>query len=219
VRLPQPPLLVITDAGQASRPLLDVAEAAFAGGCRWLSLREKGLPAAERAALLRRLVALGHHWQALVMVHEDVAAAVAAGAGGVPLPAGGSPAAARRELGAAALIGLSAHGADEIARAAAEGADYVTLSPIFASASKPGYGPLLGSAELARLVAQAPLPVVALGGIADAATVTAALAAGAQGVAVMGGVFAAADPMRATQTLVASLALAAARAAPHSPEG
>ena len=57
--LPQPPLLVISDRSQATRPLMEIAAAAFRGGCRWFSLREKDLPAAERRDLLRALVALG----------------------------------------------------------------------------------------------------------------------------------------------------------------
>jgi thiamine-phosphate pyrophosphorylase len=208
--IPQPPLLVITDASQASQSLPEIAAAAFAGGCRWLSLREKGLRPEDRLALLRRLVALGRRWDARVMVHDDVDAALVAGAAGVHLPAGGSPAAARRRLGAGALIGFSAHDAAEIARGAGEGADYVTLSPLFASASKPGYGPALGSEGFARLAADAPLPVIALGGIADPAEIGAAVAAGAAGVAVMGAVMAAADPFGATQTILRGLAAALA---------
>ena len=56
--LPQPPLLVISDRSQARHPLMEIAAAAFAGGCRWFSLREKDLPAGERCALLAELVAL-----------------------------------------------------------------------------------------------------------------------------------------------------------------
>ena len=58
MRLPVPPLLVISDRRQARRPLEELAEAAFAGGCRWFSLREKDLPPAERRALLGALVVL-----------------------------------------------------------------------------------------------------------------------------------------------------------------
>src|SRR5690606_32529891 len=39
--------------------------------------------------------------------------------------------------------GRSCHSGAEVARAAAEGAAWVTLSPFAASRSKPGYGPLL----------------------------------------------------------------------------
>ena len=55
---------------------------------------------ASRAALLRRLVALAQPYGATVMVHDDIAAAMAAAAGGVHLPRGASPIAARRGLGA-----------------------------------------------------------------------------------------------------------------------
>ncbi len=163
MRLPAPPLLVITDRRQARRPLEDIAAAAFAGGCRWLSLREKDLPAAERRDLLRRLVALGRSWGAVVGVHEDVAAARAEGAGAIHLPDGTSPAAARAALGAAVVIGVSAHDAPGIARAAAAGADYVTISPVFASASKPGYGPALGVEAVATMASAAAIPVRRLG--------------------------------------------------------
>jgi thiamine-phosphate pyrophosphorylase len=80
-------------------------------------------------------------------------------------------------------VGRSCHNADEVARAAAEGCDYITLSPVFATASKPGYGPALGVDGLARLAATAP-PVYALGGILPG-DVPGVLAA-AHGIAVMG---------------------------------
>ncbi|MGC2415813.1 MAG: thiamine phosphate synthase, partial [Stellaceae bacterium] len=83
MKLPDPPLLVISDRSQARRPLTEIAEAAFRGGGRWFSLREKDLPAAERADLLRALVALGHPFGATVTAHEDIEAVVAAGADGV----------------------------------------------------------------------------------------------------------------------------------------
>ena len=83
-------------ARQARRPLIEIAAAAFAGGCRWFSLREKDLPAAERRALLARAGgARATDYGATVTVHDDIDAAVAAGAGGVHLPGGGDPAAAR----------------------------------------------------------------------------------------------------------------------------
>jgi thiamine-phosphate pyrophosphorylase len=81
VSLPFPPVLVITDRRQAKRPLEEIAAALFAGGCRWLSLREKDLPAAERRALLQRLVALAKDCGATVTVHDDLDAAAALGVG------------------------------------------------------------------------------------------------------------------------------------------
>src|SRR5579864_8838368 len=162
MNLPDPPLLVISDRSQARRPLIEIAEAAFSAGCRWFSLREKDLPAAERRRLLRALAALGRRYEATVMLHEDVDAAVAAGAGGVHLPGGGDPAAARRRL-PSGLIGVSAHSPEEAAAQLRAGADYATLSPIFLTQSKPGYGPAVGLAALEEAARLAPGPVVALG--------------------------------------------------------
>jgi thiamine-phosphate pyrophosphorylase len=209
VTLPDPPLLVITDRRQARRPLEEVAAAAFAGGCRWLSLREKDLPAAERVDLLRRLVALGRRHGAIVGVHDDLDAALAADARAVHFPDGASTSTARARLGADLLIGISAHDAAGIARAAQDGADYATISPIFVSASKPEYGPALGLAPLAALAREAALPLLALGGI-DEAAIAGAIEAGASGVAVMGEAMRAADTAGCVAALAARLRAALA---------
>jgi thiamine-phosphate pyrophosphorylase len=203
VRLPVPPLLVISDRHQARRPLDEVAEAIFAGGCRWLSLREKDLPAAERRALLNALVLIGRRWKATVTVHEDVEAAVMAGAGGVHLPSAGHPEAARARL-PAGLIGASAHSAAEASALLHSGADYVTISPVFITASKPGYGPAIGLDSLAKMVARVPGPVIALGGI-NTANVPLCLSAGASGVAVMGEVMRATNPQAAVEAMLAAI--------------
>jgi thiamine-phosphate pyrophosphorylase len=202
--LPSPPLLVISDRAQATRPLPEIAEAAFRAGARWFSLREKDLPEEERRDLLRRLVALGRRYGATITVHDDVAAAVATGADGVHLPGGGDPAGARRLL-PSGLIGVSAHAPSEAAATLAAGADYATLSPIFPTLSKPGYGPAAGLGALAQAARLAAGPVVALGGI-EARHVAACLAAGARGIAVMGEIMRATDPEAATRRLLAALA-------------
>ena len=85
-----------------------------------------------------------------------------------------------------AVVGRSCHSAAELARARAEGCDHAFVSPVFLTASKPGHGPALGLAGLAELVPLGP-PVYALGGIGPD-DVAGCLAAGARGVAVMGGV-------------------------------
>ncbi len=200
MRLPDPPFLVISDRSQAGQPLEQIAEAAFSGGCRWFSLREKDLPSAERRTLLATLVALGRRFDATVMVHDDIEAAVATGAAGVHLPSGGDPRAARARL-PGALIGASAHSGPEVASLLRAGADYVTVSPVFLTASKPGYGPALGLDQLAAITAAADGPVIALGGVSPD---NAALcrAAGAHGIAVMGEVMRAADPQATVARLI-----------------
>jgi thiamine-phosphate pyrophosphorylase len=203
VRLPVPPLLVISDRHQAQRPLEEVAKAVFAGGCRWFSLREKDLPPGERCALLGELVALGRRFGAVVTAHEDIEAVAATGADGVHLPSGGNPATARARL-PGALIGASAHSADEAAALLRAGADYVTLSPVFVTASKPGYGPALGLNGLTHIVSQVPGPVMALGGITPA-NAALCLSTGVRGVAVMGEVMRSADPGATVESILRAM--------------
>jgi thiamine-phosphate pyrophosphorylase len=201
--LPEPPLLVISDRSQAARPLIEIAAAAFEGGCRWFSLREKDLPAAKRRALMAELVALGRRYGATTMAHDDINAVEAVGAAGVHLPSGGDPAAARRRL-PQALIGASAHsGAEAVAQLQA-GADYVTLSPIFLTDSKPGYGPALGLDALAAAARTAPGPIIALAGI-NPDNAAQCLTAGARGIAVMGEIMRAADPEATVRRLIAAI--------------
>jgi len=203
VNLPDPPLLVISDRSQARLPLIDITEAAFRGGCRWFSLREKDLPAAERRVLLADLVELGRPFGAVVMAHEDIDSVEAVSAAGVHLPAGSDPAAVGRRL-PRGLIGVSAHSENEAGAQLRAGADYVTLSPIFLTDSKPGYGPALGLDALAAAAAKAPGPIVALGGITPH-NAAACLAAGARGVAVMGEIMRAADPETTIRRLLQAI--------------
>ena len=201
--LPEPRLLVISDRRQARRPLVAVAEASFASGCRWFSLREKDMPADERRGLLASLVELGHRFGAVVTAHEDLDAAIAVGADGVHLPAGGDPDAARARL-PGGLVGVSAHSPAEAAALLCAGADYVTISPVFLTLSKPGYGPAIGLDGLARTVVAAPGPVIALGGINPQNAVL-CRAAGAAAVAVMGEVMRADDPGAVVCALIGAL--------------
>jgi thiamine-phosphate pyrophosphorylase len=161
------------------------------------------LPAEDRRALLGDLVALGRRFGAVVTAHDDIAAVAAAGADGVHLPSEGSPVATRARL-LGALIGASAHSADEAAALLRAGADYVTASPVFVTASKPGYGPALGLNGLAHIVGQTPGPVLALGGV-TAENAAACLIAGARGIAVMGEVMRAADPQGTVEHLLRAM--------------
>ena len=202
MKLPSPPLLVISDRSQAGRPLPEIAAAAFAGGCRWFSLREKDLPAEERRRLLAALVTLGRRFGAIVTVHDDIEAVIATGAHGVHLPGASDPAAARLRL-PRGLIGVSAHSPSEAAALLAAKADYVSLSPIFPSPSKPDYGPPLGLGAIREAAVSG--AVIALAGI-DETNAAACLAAGAAGIAIMGDIMRAADPETTVRRLIEAIA-------------
>jgi thiamine-phosphate pyrophosphorylase len=207
VRAPLPgPLLVITDRHQARHPLETIAAAVGRGGARWLLFRDKDLAARERGDLALRLARIAEEQGFALSISADVALAAAIGAAGVHLQAVGEVAAARERL-AHGIIGMSAHSLADVAAAATAGADYVTLSPIFLTESKPGYGPALGIESL-RTAAALGIPVLALAGV-TAATAGACLAVGASGVAVMGEVMRAQDPARVVGELVAACGAAA----------
>jgi thiamine-phosphate pyrophosphorylase len=205
VRLPNPPLLVITDRRHARGDIGDVAELAFLAGCRWLSLREKDLPAHDQAALLGDLLEHARRHAATVTLHGDPKIVRESGAGGVHLPANADAAEARRLLGKDALIGMSIHDATEARAADPDVLDYVVAGPVFETASKPGYGPALGPKGLAAIVKASPVPVIAVGGI-NTKNLPDCSAAGARGVAVMGGVMRAKNPAGAVMQLLGALA-------------
>ena len=216
-------LLVVLEPADCRPALL---QALHAGGARWFWLRAKDLPAeGQRAAVADfraalpaadAVLSLGARIQARTFVTLGLVPRVHGDAGanqpvdardkpehdhrlGMHLPRDADPAAARAALGPEALLGVSAHDGGELARAAAAGADYATLSPLFPTASKPG-APALGLEVFARLAADAGLPVLALGGVGPA-QVAAALDAGAAGVAVRGALNRASDPAAAVAAM------------------
>ena len=199
--LPTPPLLVISDRHLARHPLPDLAEAAFNAGLRWFMVREKDLDEAALDALVGNIVARARPFGGLVSVNGNAAVAARQGAGSVHLPQGHDVTEARRITGDGTLIGVSAHNEAEARKADDDGADYVTLSPIFTPTNTPGYGPALGVGELNRIADDLPIPVIALGGI----TAANAGACRAVGVAVLGTVMAADDPGTATRALLDAL--------------
>lgn len=213
--LPAPPLLFITDRHAATADLREVVAAALHAGCRWLMVREKDLATAALTALAADIVALARPFEARVLVNGDIAAARESGAGGVHVQSPAAILPARAALGQGALIGLSTHSAAEARDGLAAGADYVTVSPVFLTASKPGYGPALGLDGLAVACASAHGPVIALAGISPA-NAAQCLAAGAGGVAVMGGIMRAADPEAETRALLGAIA-SARRKSPCAP--
>jgi len=204
LRLPDPPLLLVTDRRQARHPLADIVAAALAGGCRWVSLREKDLPEDEQVPLARTLCRLAHKSSARVMLHGEASLAKLAGADGVHLPSGSDPATARALLGPEKLVGVSIHTVSEAASIDPAMVDYALAGPAFETPSKPGYGPEIGRKGLFEIARAAGVPVLAIGGI-NTARVAEVIAAGCAGVAVMGGVMRAADPQHEVGALIATL--------------
>lgn len=182
---------MLTDGAQAAAAGHDLGELLVRiveAGTRGIVIRERHLPPAERRDVV------------------GAAESLMAAAGGGLIVVASPPLHPRDNVHLTAsdptpavrprVVGRSCHGPGELRAAALDGCDYATLSPIFPTLSKPGYGPALGVEALQG----APLPVYALGGVV-AGNAERCLAAGAFGVAVMGSVMRAADPERAVREL------------------
>jgi thiamine-phosphate diphosphorylase len=190
-----PRLHVVTDDEVLASPeFAGRAEAVLvAGGADVaLHLRGHGTTAAVLESLGERLVAAALRSGGWLLVNDRIDVAMAVRANGVQLGAASLPVTdARALLGAGARIGYSAHDAEEALLAAADGADFVVMGTIYRSASHPDVAPA-GVAALRACAARAGVPVIAIGGVTPAHVAETA-AAGAHGVAVLGGVWSAAD--------------------------
>ncbi|MGO9064404.1 MAG: thiamine phosphate synthase [Myxococcaceae bacterium] len=181
--------------------VLAQAEQLLKGGVRVLQLRLKRTPGAEAVALIRLLTAEAHAARAALVVNDRVDWALLAAADGVHLGDEDLPVEeARRLLGPKALVGVTVRSARAAQAAQAAGADYVGLGPIFSPRSKEVAAPLLGIAGLREVVAQSPLPVVAIGGI-GLPSIRAVARAGAYAAAVVSDVLGAKDIARRVQQL------------------
>jgi len=187
-------LYALTDTGLTPNAKLKTAvEAAIRGGARLVQYRDKSGDAARRAEEARALVEICRGHGVLLIVNDDVELAAAVDADGVHLGKDdGDPVAARVRLGPRALVGVSCYDSLERAVAAAQaGADYVAFGSFYASDSKPGAvrppTTLLGDARR-RLS----IPLCAIGGITPE-NGAALVAAGADMLAVIRGLFAAPD--------------------------
>jgi thiamine-phosphate pyrophosphorylase len=175
-----------------------------------VQLREKDLAAArlfEIAAVLRRLTS---DYGARLLINDRVDVAMAVDADGVHLGMSSLPVAeARRILGDKRLIGYSAHSVAEALQAQKDGADYVTLGPVFPTSSKAAYGEPLGVAALAEASCDMDIPVFALGGI-KGSSVADVLSTGVHGIALISAIMAAPDPLLETESLLQTIARHAA---------
>lgn len=183
--------MLVTDRLETrGRDLVDVVEAAVAGGVGLVQVRERDLPEAEVAALVRAILERLRERPVKLLVNGHAALARALGVG-LHLPAAAPPPASPRPP----LCGRAVHDEAEARRALAEQASYVVVGPVFSTGSKPGH-PGTGADALARLAGiVTPVPVFAIGGFSPERVAT-AIGAGAHGVAVRSAILGAPDPAR-----------------------
>jgi thiamine biosynthesis protein ThiS len=189
-----PRLMLVTDRRRAGLPIVEVVRLAVTGGVDAVLIREKDLSQDELAALTREILdVVGDSERVLINGAPGIASELGTG---LHLPEDAKLSDVERSrLAEGALVGRSVH--DVASARGSVGFDYVIAGHVFETGSKAGL-PVLGLNGLSAIVAAAPCPVLAIGGILPG-TVSNVLASGAYGVAVMSGICASLDPERKTR--------------------
>jgi thiamine-phosphate pyrophosphorylase len=200
-----PTLYLVTDPEMArGRSLIDVVGAAVRGGVTLVQLRDKHADARVLLLTARALKAVLDPVGVPLIVNDRVDVAHAAGAGchvgQSDLPA----AAARAILGPDAIIGISLDDPEQARAIDPALVDYVAHGPFAATVTKADAGGPTGTEGLAATRRLTGLPLIAIGGI-DPRNAAAAVRAGADGVAVVSAIMAAADPEAASRELRAAI--------------
>ena len=197
-------LCLVTDRGLAAgRSVIDVALAAVRGGATMVQLREKDATTRafvdEARALKAALAPLG----VPLAINDRLDVALAVDADGLHVGQDDMPVeAARRLIGPGKFIGLSITAVDQVLRPDAAAADYLGVGPIYLQQTKVDAAAPLGVDGLRRIRAMTGKPIVAIGGLTpdNSAPV---LAAGADGLAVVSAIVAAADPEATARRFIA----------------
>ena len=195
-------LYVITDESISHGiPHAGIARRALEGGADVIQLRDKTRSCRDLVRIGKEIHAMTKPAGALFIVNDRLDVALACGADGVHLGQGDiSPGVARQLSPPGFIIGVSVGDSREAQSAEREGADYVVLSPVFATSSKDDAGPGHGLRQLRAIRRSVAIPVLAIGGIGPG-NVRDVIRAGADGIAVISAVVSAPDIAKAARDL------------------
>ena len=195
-------LYLVTDPRLSERrSLLNMVEAAVKGGAGIVQYRDKESGTRKMVETAKSLCHVCHRLGACFLVNDRVDVALAVGADGVHVGQDDMPIdIARMLLGSGKLIGITVHNAEEIRQAEKEGADYLSLAPVYATSTKSDHQTPLGPEGVKRLAAMSHIPVLAIGGInhSNAAEV---VRSGVQGICVVSAILSAEDPLSTAREL------------------
>ena len=184
---------LISDFSQhQATPITEQVEKALQGGVRVLQLREKDLSPKELLEQALEIKPVIEKYDAKLFINDRADIAQIAGAHGVHLTEVSVPAGEIKDNFSDLMVGVSTHTKEGALLAEADGADFITFSPVYETPSKIHLGPPQGPERLGEIVKSVHLPVLALGGI-KLNRVPEVLEQGAHGVAVISGIWDAKD--------------------------
>jgi thiamine-phosphate pyrophosphorylase len=195
-------LYLVTDSALAmGRPLLDVVGAAVDGGVTCVQVREKDLPPRAYIEQLLSVRPLLRERGIPLFVNDRLDVALAVEADGIHLGQTDLPLAMARNIAAGRLlIGVSCESVRDATEAERGGADYVSVSPVFATPTKTDTAPSQGLDGVRAVRRAVRVPVVAIGGI-NATNAGEVIRAGADGICVVSAIVSAPDPRAAAALL------------------
>jgi thiamine-phosphate pyrophosphorylase len=195
-----PKLYAITDRRLSGLTHAEQVARLIEGGAAFIQLREKHLSPREFYGEAEEALRVARARGAKLIVNDRADIALALGADGVHLGQDDMPPeAARALLGEGALIGFSTHSVEQAIAAARLPVDYVAVGPVFATTSKENPDPVVGLEGLRRVrESVGRVPVVAIGGVTRE-NAPAALASGADSVAVISALLAPENPSEITR--------------------
>jgi thiamine-phosphate pyrophosphorylase len=197
-------LCLVTDRGLAgSRSVVDIALAAARGGATMVQLREKEATTRAFVEQARALKAALAPLGVPLAINDRLDVALAVDADGLHVGQDDMPVdEARRLMGRGKFVGLSITAVDQVLRPDAQAADYLGVGPIYLQRTKEDAAAPLGVEGLRRARSLTLKPIVAIGGLTPDNSAP-ALAAGADGLAVVSAIVAAADPEAAARRFAA----------------
>ncbi len=195
-------LYLVTDRGLArDRSMLEIVRAAVQGGVTCVQLREKEcstLDFIEQAFTIKDFL---KSRGVPLIINDRVDVALAIEADGVHLGQTDMPLEiAKKIVGDSMIIGISAESLADALEAEKGGADYLGVSPIYATPTKTETAPPLGLEGLRAIRAAVNIPLVAIGGL-NRDNSAAVIQNGGDGVAVVSAIVAADDPVTAAADL------------------
>lgn len=202
-RLARAKLYVLVDGRESEAAFEKIVSPLVEAGVHAIQLREKSLADGLLLGRAQLLVQLCRGSKSLAIVNDRPDVAVLAGADGVHLGQDDlSVKDARTIVGTQTLIGVSTHTIDQARAAVLDGANYLGVGPVFASATKGVSAEQLAGIEFVRAAAaEIRLPWFAIGGIGPD-NLTDVLAAGATRVAASLAILQAQEPRAAAESIL-----------------
>lgn len=180
----------ITDSKLTKKNIFEDVKAAIKSGVKIIQYREKNLPKEKMIEEAIKIREMCKENNVLFLINDCVDIALKVNADGVHLGLEDIPyEKARALLGKEKIIGMTAHNKEEAINFEKQGADYIGISPIFTTTTKPDAGNAIGTEKLKKIVNLIKIPCVAIGGINEN-NIKEVIKTGAEGIAIISAIVA-----------------------------